>query len=336
MEKKKWEQEYPQMPEEFRRLVRVAVDYELGQPKRPGTALLRKRKVLKRCFLLGAAAVLLWGMAAVVADKEFDFRKYLEEYGLPEGKSDNDEAYFFDDIQVKIEKDNPASDQALGQEERENDNLLLEIKEVMYDGTNLAIYGEYTEEGKNYVLSGDKIFVNGEAVYCDHIEGGKDYLVFAADIHNACNQDEDTFQVIWPIAAAGKDHTWIKDATRYKAQNLAFSMEVIEGKTMPAPTLPLLRKRIRSIRKHRSGKKSFRRAAAHFADSSLCSLISSSLSCKEFQCRFTGVSTAFKSTGAREAVLKNCRKSSVCFGERPQRTIISSEKFPPRWKLSSF
>lgn len=236
MEKKKWEQEYPQMPEEFRRLVRVAVDYELGQPKRPGTALLRKRKVLKRCFLLGAAAVLLWGMAAVVADKEFDFRKYLEEYGLPEGKSDNDEAYFFDDIQVKIEKDNPASDQALGQEERENDDLLLEIKEVMYDGTNLAIYGEYTEEGKNYVLSGDKIFVNGEAVYCDHIEGGKDYLVFAADIHNACNQDEDTFQVIWPIAAAGKDHTWIKDATRYKAQNLAFSMEVIEGKTMPAPT----------------------------------------------------------------------------------------------------
>lgn len=95
---------------------------------------------------------------------------------------------------------------------------LLNIKEVQYDGSSLYIYGETTENGKQYELNSDRLYINDQEygpVSTSDLKDvtGEDGYTFEIDL-SALHLDKD-FEVTLPLSV-------YEGETRYQNQELTF------------------------------------------------------------------------------------------------------------------
>lgn len=205
MDKKRWEQEYPKMPEAFHLAVWEAVERQGNRGEQESRMEQESRKPVRRSrrfLLFAAAAVLLCGgltAIAGVAGKKVNFREELklENY-------ENLEEAFQSDIPVKVEENVRLPEQAYIDEEyrewltswekRENNLPLLDIREVMFDGMRLSVYAVPTQEGKKYSLEVLDLYIDGVnkgPVDCFDNMGERDYYIFTLDDVNNFTADDD-------------------------------------------------------------------------------------------------------------------------------------------------
>lgn len=222
MDKKKWEDEYPCMPEAFHLAVQEAVEKNSREPQKHSSG---KKLSLKSRFFFLAAAILVLGGLTAVADRRtesFDFAKYLQVDGM-----ENIEDVFQTEIHVKVEADSRLSDFAdegykekdKEWEKREDNAPLLEIREIMYDGMRLVIYGEPTESGREYSLNADWLYIHGEGKYPAetlHYEEKEDYYMITVQQNTL--ELETPFEVTIPLSVYG-------NRTRYENQSLTFAVD---------------------------------------------------------------------------------------------------------------
>lgn len=191
-----WKQDYPKMPESFHLALKEVVEKNCHEIP----PVIPKKINWKKFFILGIAATLTMGIAVagvaatqVFKKKEetFHFEEYLG-YENREGIED----LFQTEIEVQIAEeagvplmvyeweDEKAREQyiynwKLDQKERENNEPLLEIREVMFDGLILAIHAVATEEGEKYSLGCDTINIGDKCILLEEggkVGKGKDYI----------------------------------------------------------------------------------------------------------------------------------------------------------------
>ncbi|MDO4276275.1 MAG: hypothetical protein Q4D16_21610 [Eubacteriales bacterium] len=222
MDRKKWNQEYPKMPEAFHLALEETVKQNIEKDLyTQGTERTRRKPYRKRWYLLGIAVVLLLGSFTATAKKEFNFAEYLsldDSQNIPE--------IFQSDINAIVEKE-PTLPEFIDKEwvktweKREDDSPLLDIREVMYDGGQLCIYGVPTKAGKRYQLYTHRLIINGQTLsqpidtWDD--EGSGDNYVFTADIHNLGL--ECPFEVTLPLSV------FINGEKRSENQDFTFTVE---------------------------------------------------------------------------------------------------------------
>lgn len=223
MEKRMWEQEYPKMPEAFHKALEdtvkenVQMELKAQTMKKPG-----RRKYKKRFFFLGVAVVLMLASLTTIAKKKFDFKEYLRL-----DKSQAIDEIFQYNIKVKVEEE-PNLPEWIDREwvktweKREDNAPLLDVKEVMFDGGQLCIYGTPTETGKEYDLYTHRLVINGKQLddpidTWDDGDRGEDYI-FIADVHNL--DLECPFEVTLPLSVfiSGKNK-------RSENQDLTFTVD---------------------------------------------------------------------------------------------------------------
>lgn len=95
---------------------------------------------------------------------------------------------------------------------------LLNIQEVQYDGSSLYIYGEATENGKQYELNSDRLYINDQEygpVSTSNLKDvtGEDGYTFEVDL-SALHLEED-FEVTLPLSV-------YEGENRYQNQELTF------------------------------------------------------------------------------------------------------------------
>ena len=99
-----------------------------------------------------------------------------------------------------------------------DNSSLLNIKEVQYDGSSLYIYGEPTENGKQYELNSDRLYINDQEygpVSTSNLKDvtGENGYTFEVDL-SALHLEED-FEVTLPLSV-------YEGETRYQNQELTF------------------------------------------------------------------------------------------------------------------
>lgn len=217
MDKKRWEEEYPSMPEAFHLAVKEAVENNLRKPKKHSPV---KRNSMKKGLFLIAAAVLTLGAFAVTAHREpksFNFVEYLQAERI-----ENREDIFQQNIQVIVEEEPffpKGAEEMASQREKLTDKApLLEIRELMYDGMRLVLYGVPTEKGSKYELNADSLLINGKSGHPAetwHYTEKGDYYIITAD--QSTLEMKPPFEVMLPLAVYG-------DHTRYENQDLIFTV----------------------------------------------------------------------------------------------------------------
>lgn len=235
MEKKRWEAEYPKMPESFHLAVLGTVEQKIGEEtENEGTVVkknLRPKQTKKikgkKILFWGMAAVLIWGGLTAAAGRRIDFREYL---GVE--KQQNIEKAFQSEIEVRVEEEPrlPELVEKMEEEEkkeyidwvesrkkRKNNKQLLDIREVMFDGLRLSIYGVPTKEGKKYRLGGtDRLYINGKQTVPDTwVQEG--VCIFTVDVGNLDLQTP--FEVTLPVSVSGRGDQ------RYENQDLTFTVD---------------------------------------------------------------------------------------------------------------
>lgn len=197
-----------------------------------------KKKNWKRVYILGVAATLTVGLAvagvtaAQIFEKKkekFSFEKYL---GFDSRKGM--EELFQRDIEMTIpeEPGEPIDTWGLYDEEeweayvydwkamqteRENNEPLMEIQEVFYDGMELAVHARITEEGEKYSLGTDTINIEGKRIlleYGEQVGDGKD-LIFRT--HTRGIECEDDLEVVIPLGVS-------RNGERYENQDYVFKV----------------------------------------------------------------------------------------------------------------
>lgn len=233
MDTKKWKQEYPQMPQSFHMAVQEAVEQNLGKTEKAEKIRTGSRRLpKKRWFIAVAAMMLIWGSLAATADEKFDFYEYL---GMKPEEWTAD--IFQEEIQVEVAEEPllPSQDADFLQmvkewEPLENQEALLDIREVMFDGMRLAIYAVPTEEGKKYNLEVVNLYINGEktepALFGDHA-GKEDAYTVEVDLSRMA--PDGAFEVRMPVRVYGRDSSFWKDGQRFMNQDLVFTVQT-EGK----------------------------------------------------------------------------------------------------------
>lgn len=197
------------------------------------------RKNWKKIYILGIAATLTLGIAVAgvtgnqlfsIKKQAFDLAEYLG-YESREGI----EGLFQKDIEVSISEeaslplfvdemeDEKEKEQYIywwesNQKEREDNSPLLEIKEVMYDGFELAVYATATEAGEQYTLGADGLNVNSTRV--PNGSEGKfgeenDYVFY---VNQSVLEFEPPFEVTLPLSV-------YKDGDRYENQDYTFIVD---------------------------------------------------------------------------------------------------------------
>ncbi len=217
MDQKRWEEEYPCMPEAFHLAVQEAVEKNLTEPKKH---FFWKRSSMKKLFFLIAAAALTVGALAASAQKEqklFNFVKYMQAERI-----ENRDDIFQRDIRVKVEEEpfvpKGAEEIAFQREKLMEKSPLLEIRELMYDGMRLVIYGVPSEEGRKYELGADSLCINEKMGYpadTRHYTEDEDYYVITVNHSNL--EMEPPFEVTIPLIVYGNH-------TRYENQDLTFTV----------------------------------------------------------------------------------------------------------------
>lgn len=207
MDKKRWEQDYPQMPEVFHKAVAGAVEEQISRPDMYTQK--RKRLPWKSCILLGVIVAAMWGTFGITAEKEFDFCTYLIDCGLI--TEDETETCFLNSMEYEVIEKNP----------------FLEIHDIMYDGVYLAIYATATEEGKKYSLGADEFYIGEQCIAFSWVEEcKKGEYVFITDLYGI-NVSTDFTAQIQVIAA--------KDGKGYESPGLSLHISA----AVPVPeTLP--------------------------------------------------------------------------------------------------
>ena len=243
MDKKIWEEQYPEMPELFHLAVEQAVNRAVGnetvytggetvergrsdQDIR-GAASLNKRKNWR---LLILAAVLCGGIISAVAvsgrkpvrTAEVDFQEKL---GLGE-RSDLEEVWFTD-VEVSIAEEpryvNELHPEILeDMKELKTDGPLITIDRIMYDGLQFAVCAYPTEEMEGYTIESWSMIVNGQKTGPNEMDdnmGKQDYFIFTAQLYDM--EPADRMEVVLPLSV-------YRDNERYENQELLFT---VEGKT---------------------------------------------------------------------------------------------------------
>ena len=243
MDKKIWEEQYPEMPELFHLAVEQAVNRAVGnetvytggetvergrsdQDIR-GAASLNKRKNWR---LLILAAVLCGGIISAVAvsgrkpvrTAEVDFQEKL---GLGE-RSDLEEVWFTD-VEVSIAEEpryvNELHPEILeDMKDLKTDGPLITIDRIMYDGLQLAVCAYPTEEMEGYTIESWSMTVNGQKTGPNEMDdnmGKQDYFIFTAQLYDM--EPADRMEVVLPLSV-------YRDNERYENQELLFT---VEGKT---------------------------------------------------------------------------------------------------------
>lgn len=231
MNRERWRMEYPKMPESYHRAVEDAVRKAEGEKA-------RRRVHWKRGVVVALAAAMLLGMTGVAVDV-FDLRNWL---GL--SRREEAEPALQDGIQVTVAEvgekgshmDQEFWDSML---DLPDSSQLLTIPEIMYDGQVLVIYGKATENGKQYKLNADRIYIDGEPLpaytdmvdeenYTFTVEAIKDgpfevrlpLSVYEKDKYPDIVVMNDSNEVIWDGSAENA-----KSGVRYKNQDLTFTVE---------------------------------------------------------------------------------------------------------------
>lgn len=187
MDKKRWEQEYPQMPEAFHKAVVKTVEEQIS--KTDIQTKTRKRLPWKQCILLGAIVAVIWGTFGITAKEEFDFCTYLIDYGFI--TEDETEECFLNSMEYEVTEENP----------------FLEIQDMMYDGAYLAIYATSTEEGEKFSLGADKLYIGEQSIaFLWTEECKKGEYVFITDLYGADVSTDFTARIQVIAAKDGKGY----------------------------------------------------------------------------------------------------------------------------------
>lgn len=187
MDKKRWEQDYPQMSEVFHKAVARTVEEQIS---RSGIHTQKRKNIpWKQCILLGAIIAAMWGTFGITAEKQFDFCTYLIDYGLI--TEDETETCFLNSMEYEVTEE----------------NQLLEIHDIMYDGAYLAIYATATEEGKKYSLGADKLYIGEQNIaflWTEELKKGE--YVFITDLYGVNVSTDFTVQIQVVAAKDGKEY----------------------------------------------------------------------------------------------------------------------------------
>lgn len=228
------QENYPEMPETFHNALVEVIDRNMGNVS--GCS---KKKRIRKWLLLPAAV--LTGTTVFAVWKPQMFTKLGWEAWTEEI-----EKFVDTEIAVTVEERKPR--QLYVEENAEyvpellelpEESALLEIRETLFDGAKLIIYGEVTEAGKDYTLGSDRIFINGEEY--GPLETGWDtehpeeYLfeIDLVDLHLT-----EAFEVILPMSVYEKTEREVYSfgepesyeiPVRYENQELRFTVEVSDA-----------------------------------------------------------------------------------------------------------
>ena len=224
MNRERWRMEYPKMPESYHKAVEDAVRKAEGEK-------VRKRVHWKRGVVVALAAAMLLGMTGVAVEV-FDLRNWL-------GLSQREEAEpaLQDGIQVTVAEvgekgshmDQEFWDSML---DLPDSSPLLTIPEIMYDGQVLVIYGKATENGKQYELNTDRIYIDGEPLPASTDMVDEENYTFTVETIK-----DGPFEVRLPLSVYGKTGNlsegipsnelseFLGTIVRYKNQDLTFTVE---------------------------------------------------------------------------------------------------------------
>lgn len=181
------------------------------------------RRSKRKSWILGAAAVLACAGTVIAASKmgltEFFQRQFISQEaqeqistGIPTiitGPEHIPSAYVEENT-MDIWNSYP---------ELPDNSVLLTIQEAMFDGIELYIYGTATENGKNYELNADRLYINdeeyGPVSTVLSMEDSEDYY-FSVDLSQL--NLSGTFSVTLPLSV------YDSSGTRYQNQELTFEM----------------------------------------------------------------------------------------------------------------
>lgn len=238
MDKKMWEQEYPQMPEGFHLAVRSAVEENLKTGSGKTEKVVRAGRGKKRGTLLLLAAVLMIGIAAAMGvtaarkeQKQSPETIFMKTLGLEE-RSDLD-SVLQKDVAVKAEKtptykEDMDPDLLKSFEKRESNEPILAVPMVLYDGQRLAIYTEPTERGKKYNCEAWELRINNQLIGPIEMEdnlGKQDYYIFQTKTDDL--KLTAPFEVTIPLRV-------YYEGKRYENQDLTFTVDIkAQPKSLP-------------------------------------------------------------------------------------------------------
>ncbi|WP_373213026.1 hypothetical protein [Ruminococcus sp. 5_1_39BFAA] len=230
MDKKMWEQGYPQMPEAFRLAVRSAVEENLKTESGKPEKIVRTGRRKKRRYLLLLAAALMAGIVAAMGvtaakkeQKQSPQTIFMKTLGLEE--RNNLDSVLQKDVTVKAEetptyKEDMDPDLIKSFEKRESNDPILAIPMVLYDGQRLAIYAEPTEQGEKYDCEAWELRINDQLIGPIEMEdnlGKQDYYIFQTKTDDL--KLTSPFEVTIPLRVyhGGK---------RYENQDLTFTVDI--------------------------------------------------------------------------------------------------------------
>ncbi len=239
MDRKMWEEQFPEMPESFHLAVEQAVEKGKKQPescsfpqqdgqdadKSTGNVTVRRRK--KKWTLLILAAVLCGGLASVIAVSgrkpltvsSVDFQEKL---GL--GQRTDLASVWFDDIEAVVAEEPEYvkyTPQGILEKMKplDTEKPLLSIEKILYDGLQLAVCARPAEEMEGYTIEAWEMTVNGQRILPNEMDdhlGKQDYFIFTAQ---TCDLElEAPLEIRLPVRV-------YKGRERYETQELVFGVE---------------------------------------------------------------------------------------------------------------
>lgn len=245
-----WKQDYPKMPESFHQALMEEINKNIEQNDKQEKVVSVKRRNWRKWFLISAAAVMAIGGSAMAASRLGLRNVFRQEFASGEAQEmiqTEPQVVLPETLQVsQAVKDQGIESEVAMRPAIPDPSPLLEITEVMFDGAILYVYGDTTENGKNYDMGTDRIYINGQEIgpiTSQHLtetitgEAGQDAYIFRADLSELKLTEE--FQVILPLSVYKKQKITDMDAAmeameagtyqspvRYQNQDLEFSVSV--------------------------------------------------------------------------------------------------------------
>lgn len=256
-----WKQDYPKMPESFHLALIEEIDKNIAMDNNQGNVISVKHSNWKKWFLISAAAVMTIGGSAMAANRLGLTSIFKQEFASMEAQEmiqTEPPVILPETLQVSQAVKNQGIESEVAMRPAIPDpSPLLEITEVMFDGAILYVYADTTENGKNYDMGSDRIYINGQEIgpiSSQHLteaftgEIGQDAYIFRADLSELKLTEE--FQVILPLSIYEKQEVADMDAAmeamaegtyqspiRYQNQDLEFSVSVNQtSQTIPTQT----------------------------------------------------------------------------------------------------
>lgn len=256
IDRKRWKQEYPRMPISFHQALLEEVNRQTGADDskirqfRPGVGRTRSRRLAVKAAVL-AAAMTLCGITVFAAAR---FRlPQLFGWRFP---SEEEETI----IQTDPDVTQPETVHISAGMAEQMDTVdswpalpdtspLLDIKEVFFDGLKLYIYALPTENGKNYDLNADRLYINdrevGPVSTAYYVPGDSredemvDQEMYTFEVDLSALNLTGTFEVTLPLsvyekeedadlAIAEEDLATAPSPIRYQNQDLTFTVDTAQ------------------------------------------------------------------------------------------------------------